>query len=465
MRATLPQQPALLAVFGLAVVIRIVFTAINYQANDDHFTVVRMIADHGSFPATYQLEEAFQPKFFHLVCALVLRAVPVDDWMIGYKLCQGVNLLASIAFLLVLQRFITTHVRSAGLGLLVFALVALNPTLIGINAQLTNDTFVILFVTLALFVAPPFFAAPSLETFLPLATFTIGAALSKGNGLVVFFVLVIWFAAHAIARPAGRLATAGWATAFVVVFLLVVPFAGEYWHRHREHGSPFVTNIPPRPLPDLLARSWVARPGVTSIADSYLTFPLLDLLRIPQNGNEKHHYPAHRTSLWSQLYGRTFFVHFDYHPTAWRNDHPWIVLLGRIVLVLALVPSTITAAGIVVEAARLVRRPSAEALTDEAFLHLATFGGYVAFIVLYTMRFRDFSTMKSIFLYPAALCVTYFFIRGAEWFRDRWGAGALATRTATALLGLLIVCHVVDMAVLSGGVLRSLLARIESYGA
>jgi hypothetical protein len=50
------------------------------------------------------------------------------------------------------------------------------------------------------------------------------------------------------------------------------------------------------------------------VADGFLTFRLLNLLREPYITYPPAAYPVHRTSFWSQIYGRAHFVHFDAWP-------------------------------------------------------------------------------------------------------------------------------------------------------
>ena len=63
-------------------------------------------------------------------------------------------------------------------------------------------------------------------------------------------------------------------------------------------------------------------------------------------------YPLHQTSLWSQLYGRLHFVHFDSWPPTWESDSVIVHWIGRAALVLGLVPTTVLLIGLVREGRR-----------------------------------------------------------------------------------------------------------------
>jgi hypothetical protein len=59
------------AVLALAIVLRIAGAALNYEANDDHMAVVRIIAHEHRLPADDEEWEAFQPKLYHATVAAV----------------------------------------------------------------------------------------------------------------------------------------------------------------------------------------------------------------------------------------------------------------------------------------------------------------------------------------------------------------------------------------------------------
>ena len=111
------------------------------------------------------------------------------------------------------------------------------------------------------------------------------AGISKGNGLVVFLAILGVFAVALFRWSSGtrlmRHRLGLYAAIFLVVYLAVVPLLGSYWELYRRYGSPFVTPMLPAPFPMLFEKSFVYKPGVTSIADSFLTFRFVDLLRNP----------------------------------------------------------------------------------------------------------------------------------------------------------------------------------------
>jgi hypothetical protein len=84
--------------------------------------------------------------------------------------------------------------------------------------------------------------------------------------------------------------------------------------------------------------------------------------------------------------------------------------------------------------------------------------GHLAFVAVYSVRLRDFASMKQIFILPALLGFVVLFAEGGDWL-DRWVAnrrGAVVLRAAVGLgLAVLLLGYVVD----GGGLIRDLWSR------
>src|SRR5262249_50244389 len=122
-----------------------------------------------------------------------------------------------------------------------FSLLALNPVLIGINAQATNDSFVILFGSLAFYFGGRFFQNTQIVDFCWMSVSAVLAGLSKGNGLVIFFAIMAVFAI-AFYRTGSTYfrrhgVTARYGLIFLVSYLALVPALGPYWNSYRQYGS------------------------------------------------------------------------------------------------------------------------------------------------------------------------------------------------------------------------------------
>lgn len=405
----------------LAIGLRIGLALVNTSANDNHLRLIEIIFNEGRLPTTSDDSEGFQPKLFYVTAAAVLRVLPIDRPEIQLRVIQMINVIAGILTLLIVFHFLRRGRFSPRVTLMVFALAALNPKFIGINAQATNDSFVILFSALAMNAAVIFFRHHRSLDLMWLCLFSIFAAISKGNGLVLVPLVVLAFAVDLMLFRGGeRDVTTSRIVAclavFILSFLTVVPIAGQYVQRYRDHGTPFVINISPSPLPALVTKTEEKRPGVRSVLDAFGTFRLFDLLRSPVITTQRpESYPEHRTSLWTQLYGRAHFVHFDQWPPAWKNQHPGIFALGRTIFVLALVPTALCIMGFFLTGSSMVqsiRERRVEAL-DQWIVVVGALG-WIAFVMLYSLRYRDFSVMKFIFILPAIASAVVFLGTGME---------------------------------------------------
>lgn len=443
-------------VFAVAVLLRLYLTMVNTEANDDHLTVIRIIADQHHFPRLREAWEGFQPKLYHVAVAVLWNLVPYQSRAVQIRMAQVVACAAGIGTLFLVRRALGQWNISPPIRLLTFALVALNPTLIGLNAQATNDSFVILFATLALFEGYQFFRTGARPAFIVMSASVVFAALSKGNGLVVFVAV----AAALVLSIVGRQSVAGvshrqllkLSAIFVALFLVFTVALGSYFPNWEDTGNPFAINGDRAPLPHLVDRTYVYRPGTTSVSDTYFTFRLFDMLRHPTITNDAMVYPLHRTSLWSQLYGRAHFGHFAQHPPSWKNTSSLVLTVGRLILVLALLPTAFLLTGMLRSVAALVlgrlRGSSHRANPDHELLAL-TAVGFVAFIVVYSLSYRDFSTMKAEFLFPGILAYLFFFAHEAQRIDTWWAPWPRLRDSGRCVFAMLLMLYLTDVVILA----------------
>jgi len=445
------------AVFALGLLLRLYLTAVNAEANDNHLTVIRVIANEHRLPRVGEAWEGFQPKLYHVAVAILWNLSPAQSRAVQVRIAQLVACSAGIATLFLVCRALLQWDISPPVRLLTFALVALNPTLIGLNAQATNDSFVILFATLALVEGGEFFRTGARRAFIVMSASVVLAALSKGNGLVVFVAVTMALVLAIVGRDAvtgvSRRQLVGLSAVFFGAFLAFTATLGSYGANWADTGNPFAINGPRAPLPHLVKRTYVYRPGTTSIADTYFSFRFFDMLKHPMITNDGFVYPLHRTSLWSQLYGRAHFGHFAQHPPSWKNTSPLILTVGRLILVLALLPTAFLLTGMIRAVTAMMvwgrRQPSSRgAMLDQTLLVLAA-AGFIGFIIVYTISYRDFSTMKAEFLFPAMLAYLFFFAHEAQR-ADVWCAPWPRLRGSVHwVLAILLTLYVTDVVVLA----------------
>lgn len=450
-----PYARAIAVVFAGAVAFRLVLALLNLEANDDHMAVSRVMAFEGRSPAADELYQAYHPKLYHGAVALVWRALPDRSLPAATRAAQLLNVAAGVLTLAVVLRFLRRLGLAPRVRFLAFALVALNPRLASINVQAANDSFAILFGTLALYAAYRFFEAWDWAGFLGLWGAAVLAMLSKANGLILLIAVLVTFGAAAVRgrtlAPVGRGRVVVSGALFLAAYLATVPWLGPYARHYREKGTPFPSNHDLAPFPHLFRETRYGRPGATSVAHALLTFRYVDLLRHPMNTQDRTVYPAHRTSLWSQLYGRLHFAQFEYHPPSWRTRHPAVLWLGRVIFVAALVPTVVALCGLWRAAIRTARAwlgrggPSALA---EGILPL-TVAGFLAAIALYALRQRTFASMNAIYILPAALAMVALFAREYQRWSDRLGRHSRARRALDGTVAALLVLYAADLAALA----------------
>jgi hypothetical protein len=445
------------------IALRIALALVNTQANDDHLAVVRFIVDKGRLPGIHDLWQGYQPKLYHLTVAALWKILPVSSSAVQIRAAQIVSCAAGIGTLLVVLQFLRERTMSDRTRWITVAFVALNPALLGINAQATNDSFVILFVSIALWQGVRFFDRGDRGAFWGMTCATALAGISKAQGIVACGVICATFLGVIVLRhvsaPIVRRSAIGLALVFVTTFLAVAALLGPYRQTAQTTGSPLTVNIAPNPPPPFVNQSY-ARPsctssrtcyrlGTSSIVSTYLTFRLDSLLAHPYT-KQGFPYFANRTSLWSRLYGSASSVHFDQWPPSWADQRSWVLDLIRVALVLSLLPLTLLIVGMVRGAltlSRVLRRRSVETRWGDILLY-GTALTFVVAIAVYVYRYRDFANMKAIYVMPGLLAFAFLFSNECErlfrWLRDRRRQRAAVE---SALFALLVV-YVVDATVL-----------------
>jgi hypothetical protein len=392
--------------------LRFALALVNRQANDDHIDVVRRLLRGDPQPDVRTCWECFQPKFFHQLCAGLAEMLSLTTREEITVAAQVLNVLLGMGVLFAGYDLIYRVTSDRLVRILATSWLALNAPLIGINAQATNDTLIILAGTIVIVSLHEWIAGGARATG-PLVIALVAAALAphiKGNGLVVAGLTLAIIATVTLATsPRHRVIRA---FTLALIFLAIVGGGSRinrsYQANHRLTGSWVSINMPPEPLPHFFRHSEAKRPGITSIAAGYFTFRLADLLRTPYVPIAVRPYPPHKTSLWSQLHGRTYVLHFEQAPASWANFSAPILTASRLLLVLGLVPAGLLVAGLV----GVLRRP--RDLTWESGLFLVFALGFLAFVVAYSLRYRDIATMKAIFIFPGLAAFLFFYLEGLQ---------------------------------------------------
>ena len=411
-------------IFTISVSLRVVLAIVNKgYANDDHIKVSKLILDTGNIPGPYDCWECNQQKFYHYTVAKLWNLLDLNSDKERFLLAQLINAISGIFTILICWFLINQQPFGEVNKLLCFSLVALNPGFIIINAQASNDSFVILFGTIVIYSLYKLMNKPTIKYFFILLIFSILAGITKTNSLVlitcVICAIIIKITSNRNYNLSLKKGYLGGLMIYIIAIFIMVGYFGEYYSNFKKYGKPLVYTVPIGELPHLFKKTNFFRPGVQSIIDGYFTFRIVDMIQHPIITNDKYSYPLHRTSVWSQLYGRANFIYFDNWPKGtWQCRDPQMLAIGRITLTLALVPLLIFLFGMYLDfrvwfSLFLCRNIDFFKINNEWIFHIFILG-YLIFIILFTAIGRDFSYMKIIYIFPGILAVLVPLLKGGD---------------------------------------------------
>lgn len=444
-----------IAIFILALLLRMGLTLVNREAIDDHMEVVRLILSTQQLPSLADCRECFHPKLFYASAAALLGLLGIHDNNAQMVLVQLVNFLAGAITLVFAWKLIEEFPsRNDIVKLITFALLALNPKLIAVNSQATNDSFVILFCTAALFFAWRFLQRPGRMLFGTVVLFLLLAVSTKTTGWIAFAAIFLAFLLAAWAKKEQRKTFLFYVSFMTVCVLALTTFdpLSQFISNFQTYGSPITNTRPAMPMPDFFKQTtsykgYYFRPGIVSIQDGFLTFKITDLLQYPLVGTEKNDvasYPPQRTSFWTLLYADSQSLHFQNWPRSWETSGTQGFDLSRGIFILGLLPVFIFIVGFFLETFIFLRGLFSHDLHSAYHgLWLAAASGCILFLLLFALLFRDFSFIKFVYILPGLPAFAWLFLRGAEGIygylsRSRW-AVLLFNSAIVALLTLYVL--------------------------
>ena len=428
-------QILFLVVFLVSILLRLGLTLVNRQANDSHMAVVTLILKTHKLPLWQDCGECIQPKLYHYTAAMAIEGLGLAQANIStlWLVAQFVNFVAGTITLLIAWIFIKKlPFKNNLLKLLAFSLTALNPALIGINAQATNDTFAILFSTLALYFTYIFCKKQKIGIFLLILLFTELGIVSKPHAWVTAIAILLVLLARAFTNKIQFKKDLLFSAAFLIMIpvLTVLNPLSQYIVNYQKYGMPIPIDVRRAPLPYLAAytpgcepqrlnlANVYCRPGILSVKSGFFTFKFVALLEHPRNEGVSKDFPAFQTSFWTFMYAGAHSIHFLNFPDSWRTSGTEGFTIARGIFILALLPTALILVGLAIDVYYFLKgifgKDSTMILITSHGLFALTFIGYLLFVALYTYLYRDFSYMKAIFAFPALLTFPYLFLRAAE---------------------------------------------------
>ncbi len=444
-------------VFLTALILRVLLGLVNREANDNHYEVVKLILEGRTGLTMADCHECFHPKLFYYLCAAMVHMLGLTTEPSRIVAGQLLNAGAGMVTLgFVFMALKATQIPEKW-QLWAFALIALNPRLIAINGQLSNDTFAILFATGAIFFTVRLLQTPSIGMSVLPQLLLSAAVMTKGTTWVVAIAMVIVFLVRALieeSKERSRL-FAGMYVVTALNALVSIQLAGYDF----DHYDVYANMGRGQPL-HVWEKTTVGRPGVQSIVDGYLTFRIVSLLRDPQITNGIPIEQQHRTSVWTQLYARANFAQFEQHPPSWLTTDSNVLMVARCSIVLGLLPLVFLLVGLACGGLRSMLAWRSWGVPEQSnyaslFCSLVCFG-YIAFIIKFTADYRDFAAVKLIYMLPGVLPFAVALAEGMQWTVDRLSRFKFVERVVHCLL----VCLAVSYCVGIGSLAKHLADRL-----
>lgn len=443
-------------IFCISFILRLSLALVNRDFNDNHIYVARLIMLTHKLPTQDDAWEAYQPKLYHYIVAMFAERLNVSPWNKNGLILTGqfINFFAGLIILFIALTLIRTlPLANERLKLIAFGLAALNPGLIAINSQATNDTFVILFSTLSIFGCYLIVNKynRSILLLILILIFTSLAVASKANGWVAVIAIFLTFLIKGFFDKVNRL----WALSFGIIFALMMPLISvvnpltQYLYNYRHYGSPILSNMDLPSPPPLFGSAPFSELGVELIQDGFFTFKFIEILEHPVIDINR---PTTASSFWTSFYGRAYSLHFDYWPPTWRNRSEYVLNLTRAIFVLALVPTFLLLFGFIVECIKLIWSLLQQKIADIENLNyglfLLTFVGYIAFVMFYTYVYRTNAVMKPIFALPGLLSIVVLFLRGTDLLYVKWHFQKWILAAFEFAMVILLLLFITDVAIL-----------------
>ena len=452
----------IVAILIVGLGVRLTFGVVNRFAEDDHYKVIQLLMERGTYPAVTECWECFQPPAFYRLSASWLRLVAAlglpTEGVGGIHAIQVMNSLLGFGTLLVVLFWLRRLHFTPATCALTLALLAFNPKLVVINGQVTNDSLVIFFGTVALAGAHLFYLERGPRYLYTSAAAAALAALTKGSGLPVLAVLTVCLLFF---PPAGATLSLLRRAALVAAVWLFAFFGGDYDAKLAEFGTPFAL-IAGKPVEEVFPQNAylpllydhdqyfseefaAKRPPWGAIAwESFVTFRPLSLLAEPWNDKSpeaergEKRSPPHMRSVWTQIFARANAIGFHPEPRPYANTSAASHWLSRALFLCAL-PVALVVMIAWVRAGRsvvrdLVSSGRARAVEHPAFVPLVAFLATAAFAAAYNFHLGHFAATKPDYYFPGLLAYLYFFAVGREGLSRRKGLQRALDATVVLLL-------------------------------
>lgn len=420
------------ALFVVGLLLRVATWPLAGPSNRDfHLGVILRMVSTGRIPISNETDQSYHPPLYYLITAPIFAVTHRP------KVVQLFSLACAIATLWVLYRLIVFtplfgRVRDR---LILFAVVVVHPQLIAYGLYLSNDTLAILLGSLVAWQLWRWLTDPSPGGVRMLGVICGLGLLTKGTFVAIVPVVAVLLVL--IGRRFDRATATRRAIEFAVIAIVVGSY--KFIQNYIHFGTPFVTNLDS-------GLGWVAAQAQgRTLPWAYLGFDPSRWLSFPLTGG--------RRPYLEQMY-ETFW----YEPGPMSNlqearRSPYD-LTGSALLVAAVVPTVLTAWGVVAGVAALGRQlfagivPSARQRVQLARGSLiALWVAVLMLLVIQEARTHVWSIMHARLMLPAiagglvALRIGWDALR-----RLAPGADRLVAAWLVMTCALMVVQHATDLA-------------------
>jgi len=404
-----------LLVFLVSSALRLSLAVVDRDSDD----VIKIILRENRLPLRDECEECFQPKVYYYVTAETIAIVGVH---INHEnsitlAAQLINFVAGeilVVLAYILLRRLQAHQNV--IGLIGFSLLAFNPALMAASGMNGNDMFTVFLSSAAVYFCLEYLVEDKIFLLVVSGLFAALGIATKTNAWSTAIAIFLILGIKAVKEKQFNgfvIAATFIITVSVAIFLNPL---SQYIVNIQTYGTPVTLNVEPEPFPSFINNTYIRRPGITSIQDGLFTFKFMSLLEYPRLTLGWVDYPAHRTSLWSGLYGSANSLHFYNSPDAWHTSPDFETT--RSIFVLALLPTALLLLGVFWGWLDLFYGAISRSndLLKQRYYGLfdLIFFGYVLSVIVLALRYRDFSTMKAIYIFPGVFAFLFLFIDGTQ---------------------------------------------------
>lgn len=409
---------------------------VNNESNDNHVEVVQRILANQTIAHRDDCWECFQPPAFYKFHVGLSKITGAESRRALIQQMQLVNAFLTLLSIFIILLLVRRLYGWNNLTKWAICFLLINPALFAMGIQGTNDTPIIFLGTLSMFSLVKYLNDDQHKWLIVMGLSGFLAALIKGSGLAIFLMFSTWLIVFAIKNKR-------WLSLSIpIVSALILAFFSHYTHNYKTYGNPFQTNLnkasPPPFFDD--GKDFYARPGISSIWNSFFHFRIGNMLAQPYNINGGDVYPKHRTSFWSQMYGSFYDIQFLQHPYSWESKHPDRLNLVRIIFILGLLTIIPLMIGVIISFKHLTNPFHFKSAYFLDFVSMSLFIGMLFFGLKYAYDYRDFGCIKAIFILPVIVPMLLLFVKGWQIIKSH-----LFKKVAKIIFGLLILLLMVDI--------------------